>query len=285
MSINLSIPEYLLVAIVLLGFGILIYVLPRFFYIALEKLKYLKRLSIRREGVDLDFYKEEPGEYFDGISTSPRKEMKSAFETGLKLYRKNQYKEALTHFEEALKKNPSDEERLAIYNTMGVCNNIRGNNDLAEEQLKFVLDHARKKNVKVIALGNIGLIYSDKGELGKALKYQKDALKLHKEIGNRLGEASDLGNIGLIYSDKGEPEKALKYQKDALKIDKEIGNRLGEASDLGNIGNIYRGKGELEKALKYLEDALKIFKVLGAKHLIRQAESIITIIKSKQKNH
>ena len=67
-----------------------------------------------------------------------------------------------------------------------------------------------------------------------------------------------MGNIGLIYSDKGELETALKYHTEALKIDTEIGYKKNEANDLGNIGLIYSDKGELDQALKYLAEALKV---------------------------
>jgi tetratricopeptide (TPR) repeat protein len=50
------------------------------------------------------------------------------------------------------------------------------------------------------------------------LKYLKDALEIHREIGYKQGEASGLGNIGLIYSDKGDLDNALKYLKDAKNI-------------------------------------------------------------------
>ena len=81
-------------------------------------------------------------------------------------------------------------------------------------------------------MGNIGLIYSDKGDADNALKYHQQALEIDKEIGYKQGEASDLGNIGLIYSDKGDADNALKYHQQALEIDKEIGYKQGEANQL-----------------------------------------------------
>ena len=95
-------------------------------------------------------------------------------------------------------------------------------------------------------------------------------MKIHREIGYKQGEANDLGNIGLIYRDKGEPEEALKYLQKALKIDREIGYKQGEANQLGNIGLIYRDKGELDEALKYLQEALEIFMEINSLSLVIQ---------------
>jgi len=46
------------------------------------------------------------------------------------------------------------------------------------------------------------------------------ALEIDKEIGYKQGEAIQLGNIGNIYSDKGDADNALKYLKQALEIAK-----------------------------------------------------------------
>ncbi len=54
--------------------------------------------------------------------------------------------------------------------------------------------------------------------MDNALKYLQDALKIHREIEYKQGEAADLGNIGLIYSDKGDLDNALKYLRKALEI-------------------------------------------------------------------
>ncbi|MCX6842296.1 MAG: tetratricopeptide repeat protein, partial [candidate division WOR-3 bacterium] len=113
------------------------------------------------------------------------------------------------------------------------------------------------------ALGNIGLIFSDKGEPNKALKYLEEALAILREIGHQQGVASALGNIGNIFSDKGESDKALKHLEEALAIDREIGYQQGVAAHLGDIGLIFIGKGESDKALKYFEEALAIDREIG----------------------
>ena len=51
----------------------------------------------------------------------------------------------------------------------------------------------------VIWLGNIGLVYKNKGDLDAALKYYEDALKIDRDIGYKQGEANHLSNIGIVY--------------------------------------------------------------------------------------
>ena len=92
------------------------------------------------------------------------------------------------------------------------------------------------------ALGNIGLIYSDQGELDEALKYHQEALAIHKEVGYRQGEANQLGNIGLIYSDQGDLAAALKYLKEALEIFEAHGFAREVEQTKRNIAEIERMK-------------------------------------------
>ncbi len=68
-----------------------------------------------------------------------------------------------------------------------------------------------------------------------------------KEIGDRQGEGADLGNLGLAYSDLGQVEKAIEYYEQALVIFKKIGDRRGEGADLGNLGLAYSDLGQVRK--------------------------------------
>jgi tetratricopeptide (TPR) repeat protein len=112
-------------------------------------------------------------------------------------------------------------------------------------------------------LGNLGLAYSDLGEVEKAIAYYEQALEIAREIGHRQGEGNRLGNLGNAYSALGEVEKAIAYYEQALEIDREIGHRQGEGNHLGNLGNAYSDLGEVEKAIAYYEQALEIDREIG----------------------
>jgi tetratricopeptide (TPR) repeat protein len=131
-----------------------------------------------------------------------------------------------------------------------------------------------------LALGNSYFVIS---KYEPALNNYQTALKLFKDENNQQGEASDLGNIGLIYSDKGDLDNALKYHSDALVIHREIGYKQGEASDLGNIGLIYKNKGDLDNALKYMRQAKVIFEKIGAKPQLSIVQKAIDKIMEQKK--
>lgn len=114
-----------------------------------------------------------------------------------------------------------------------------------------------------LALAGIGSVCVRKDESDKALKYLEEALAINRKCGYKEGVATSLGNIGVVYGIKEEPDKALRYHMESLAIHREIGHQLGVANQLGNIGSMYRAKGEPDKALKNLEEALAIHREIG----------------------
>ncbi|MCL5037559.1 MAG: tetratricopeptide repeat protein [Chloroflexi bacterium] len=257
----------------------------------------------------------EPVYLLDGIPYSDNSDLVESIGKITLLISRNKYNEASDEIKKAQLLVTTPSQKMALYLLEGSCKYSLGRQKDAEKDLNEILeiaDSIRQKtggeipgkdirSLEAAALGNISLIYQDRGELDKALRYHEDALKIHREIGYRQGEASDLINIGLIYQARGELDKALRYHEDALKIHREIGYRQGEANalsnfgliyneilkiadrirektgeetpgedirsheaaTLSNIGLIYQDKGELDKALRYHEDALKIHREIG----------------------
>jgi len=123
----------------------------------------------------------------------------------------------------------------------------------------------KDKQVHGAVLGNLGLAYNHLGESRKAIEYYEQALKISREIGDRLGEENRLGNLGLAYYRLGEIKKAIEYYEQALEISREIGDKCGEGNHLGNLGLAYCDLGEPKKAIEYNEQALKISREIGDK--------------------
>jgi len=223
--------------------------------------------------------------WVDGIPKSDDKELKEHYLKALLLCRNDKYEDAIKEFENILRICIiSPTEKMSILLNLGNAYYSLSQNDKALENYNAslrVTEKVGKKTAlegKAAALGNIGLIYSDKGDLDNALKYHQDALKIDREIGYKQGETLALGNIGLIYLNKGDLDNALKYHQDALKIDREIGYKQGETLALGNIGLIYLNKGDLDNALKYLKKALKVlekFNLIYGKEIIKNAVNFI----------
>jgi tetratricopeptide (TPR) repeat protein len=121
-----------------------------------------------------------------------------------------------------------------------------------------LLNKVQDRTLKSIHLGNLGLAYSDLGEVRKAIDYYEQALKIAREIKDKEGEAINLGNLGEGYHALGEFRKAIKYHEQALLISRELQHKRKESASLGNLGSVYRTLGEVRKAIEHYEQALEI---------------------------
>jgi tetratricopeptide (TPR) repeat protein len=92
-------------------------------------------------------------------------------------------------------------------------------------------------------------VYSDLGQVEKAIQYHEKALAIDKEIGDRRGEGADLGNLGIVYRHLGQVEKAIQYYEKALAIAQEIGDRRGEGNHLNNLGVAFEDEKKYTEAL------------------------------------
>lgn len=212
--------------------------------------------------------------FIGGVAYSDDVEVVKRINKITDLFYAEKHKEAAKEINNCMPLMMSPKDRMSFCIIAGNCLLTLGDLQKAEEYLLEALGISERKDIQGIikkdadyiksaAYCNTGLIYKDKGDYKKAIKYFEDALQIDRKIGNRLGESDDLGNIGVVYGIIGDLDIGLKYFNDALMIIKEIGSSLGEAITLGNIGNIYNAKGELNIGLRYYNDALKINQKIG----------------------
>ena len=84
-------------------------------------------------------------------------------------------------------------------------------------------------------------------------------LTLHREIGDRRGEGTDLGNLGVAYRNLGEPRRAIEFYEQALMIARETGDWLGEYNALVGQQEAWGQLGDLTQALECCLAAIMIF--------------------------
>lgn len=107
---------------------------------------------------------------------------------------------------------------------------------------------------------------SDRSSLerySQAIEYYQQSLNIHKNSGNRYGEANSLNNLGEIYSLLGEYSQAIDFYQQSLNIQRDIGNRSGEAASLNALGNIYDALGEYLQAIDCYQQSLNIERETG----------------------
>ncbi|WP_211762599.1 AfsR/SARP family transcriptional regulator [Kutzneria sp. CA-103260] len=105
------------------------------------------------------------------------------------------------------------------------------------------------------ALNEIGLISARVGKLDDARLACEAALLLHREQGNRDGEANTLDNLGRLGSDVA----AVRHYEQALALYRELGNTHDEADTLDRLAERHLGLGDRARASARWREALALY--------------------------
>jgi class 3 adenylate cyclase len=103
------------------------------------------------------------------------------------------------------------------------------------------------------------------GGYEESLEYSTQALTIHRDQGNALGEARSLNDIGSVYYRLGRFQEAIEYHEHALLIRSAGSNRSGEITSLLNLGIALSATREFSRATNLLLTALDIALEIGAK--------------------
>jgi tetratricopeptide (TPR) repeat protein len=180
-------------------------------------------------------------------------------------------------------------ERASLNNLIGNSYMYMGQPLDAEPHYEEVLATAEQMHddkVRSVALGNLGIVYAQRGEPDKARHLLEMALQIDQRMGNRLGQAQNLTSLGNLCAqrydlDRPKPHElddAEKYFKDALDLYTDLHNPRGQAAALANLGTVYgrrRSRDDLDKAEDYFEQALEIDRQIG--NPLGQAEGLVNL--------
>jgi tetratricopeptide (TPR) repeat protein len=157
-------------------------------------------------------------------------------------------------------------EESYFLGNLGVAYSNLGQVERAIEYHKQALAIAREvgdRRSEGYQLGNLANVYHDLGQMERAIECHQQALAIARVIDDRYVEGSTLNNLGLAYSALAQVEQAIGYYEQAVIIAREIGDRRGEGHRLGNLGAAYGDLGQMERAIEYYEQALTIAREIG----------------------
>ena len=113
------------------------------------------------------------------------------------------------------------------------------------------------------ALNDLGRMRALIGDVPAATEAVERALKIHRQIGNHLGEANSLNDLGRVRYLSGDFPAATDALDRVLEIYRRIGHHLGEANALNNLGRVRYLSGDFPAATDAMEQALKIYRQIG----------------------
>ena len=164
-----------------------------------------------------------------------------------------------------------EEELKAVNEEDTAARNIPVMEETSQERiskrLNIMKDKEQVGDMKAVAAisGEIGSLYHDDNQLGKALEYYNKSLTLKKETGDLEGASIILNDIAVTYYDSGRYEAAVENYEESFKISEELGNKKVSSLILDNIGQVYENTFQYEKAVNFYEQSLEISKDLNEK--------------------
>ena len=95
-------------------------------------------------------------------------------------------------------------------------------------------------------------------EYEQGIGYRTQALALHRQTADRIGQAHALRSLGQCYAQTEHHQQAITHFQQALILCRDIGDRHDEASNLRDLGMVLHTIGEDDEARKQFELALAI---------------------------
>ena len=121
------------------------------------------------------------------------------------------------------------------------------------------------------ALVNAGDQYFNIGKLDSALIYTEESTIIFDNINFPIGQAYSLGNLGMIYAEKGNDEIAEKNINEAINILEELEDYYAISVYLTYMSDIYFRKNDWTSALSYARRSLELAQKYSLKDQISDA--------------
>lgn len=145
--------------------------------------------------------------------------------------------------------------------------------DGAQRDLLEFLSIARRSKDKAslaLALGNLGAVLTEKGELDQAMVYLKEEEAIVRPQGWKGGLQSCLGNQARILAERGDLEGAMKLHREEERLCLEMGNREQLSVCQLNQADVLRRGGELMAAMSLLQKVEAICRQLGQRDRLQR---------------
>lgn len=178
--------------------------------------------------------------------------------------RRRKWDEALGHAEKAIKLDPGQ----PLYARLK-CDIYQGQ-DRNKDLLALALDSEKRfagsdPDLRIDFYTRASSAYNVLGQYQNSFDYDKKAIELAREIGNKKSEGIALGNIGVYYAMTGSLPDAMKSFQEKLSVMKGLNEKTEQVGVLSNIGAIYDWQGNVQRSMESYAEALKILGSLDDK--------------------
>jgi tetratricopeptide (TPR) repeat protein/transcriptional regulator with XRE-family HTH domain len=142
--------------------------------------------------------------------------------------------------------------------------------DDAHTQLRHALDLHRQAGDRVgQAYIHHGLtqMWERRGRPTEALDHAQRALDLFRAASHRHGRARALNAVGWYHARLGDHQQALTHCRQALALYQELGDPVGQAATWDSLGYAHHHLGHHAQAIDCYQHALSLYRDLGSRYL------------------
>jgi CHAT domain-containing protein len=131
------------------------------------------------------------------------------------------------------------------------------------------LRHDVDREGEADTLGHLGGLYSDIGNLEKAIDLLQQSANIRRDMDDREGLAEALEALGNAHLAADHKQTAIAIQQDALDLRRRLPDRIAEASTLASLAAALGADDQLEDALANAERAVKLIEIVRKSISIR----------------
>jgi tetratricopeptide (TPR) repeat protein len=119
------------------------------------------------------------------------------------------------------------------------------------------------------------LILRVNGPLQAAQKLLENARDIYQETPNVEGKANTYGNLGIVYSQQGNMGAAMEAYRTAIRLQRPARDTEGLVNNYGNLGIAYVRAGNMHRAAIHYRKALETAKRLRSDVLIAKSQALL----------
>jgi len=145
--------------------------------------------------------------------------------------------------------------------------------DVAAPILEQVVARARERgDLRRVgrALGNLGIIQENRGELASARRCYEESIAIKRAIGDRGGLFLTLGGLANVVLAEGDVDLARTLHREVVAGERELGTQENLAIGLANLGGVLVIGGELAQARRHYDESVAILRRLNGTSLLAQ---------------
>jgi diguanylate cyclase (GGDEF)-like protein len=193
-------------------------------------------------------------------------------ELGQLYYNMGEYGEATEELERAVSLLPLCERSIRASMRLAFMSHLRGDSirsarmfDDAHKLIEQIPDPQVRMRLEAGYCSGAGFIKVHSRSVSEGMELSRKAVELHRELGDREGEARSILNLAAVLSSGGNWEERTRILDRAMEVLTETGDTHSIMVAMVNLGQVYFGVGQLEQSREYFEKCLDLAEATGTR--------------------